>query len=100
MKHVLTATAATFAFLAAASGASAQDVCMPSGEMKASLIDWYGETPVSGQARGDTQLWASEQTGTWTLVKTLPDGQACVVNQGQDFASDFTREDLELALAE
>jgi hypothetical protein len=98
MKNLLTATAAALIF--ATTGASAQEVCMPSVEMKAALIDWNGEEPVLGQARDNTQLWASERTGTWTLVKTLSDGQACVVNQGQNYASGVTTDDIALALAE
>ena len=54
-------------------------------EMKSALIDWYGEEPVPGQRDDNSQLWASDQSGTWTLVKTLADGNACVLAQGDDW---------------
>lgn len=64
---------------------STQDVCMPFGEMKASLVDWYGETPVAEPTDEGEQMWASDRSGTWTLVKLLADGNACVVAQGQNW---------------
>lgn len=73
-----------------ATAASAQDVsghqvCMPAEEMKASLVDWYGETPVAEPSQEGEQMWASDRTGTWTMVRLLADGNACVVAQGENW---------------
>lgn len=81
MKPVLTITA----LILSASTAMADSVCMSSAEMEASLVDWYGETPVAGQEAKDTQLWASERNGTWSLVQYLPDGNSCVLETGEDW---------------
>ena len=62
-------------------------VCMNAAEMEASLIDWYGEAPVEGEARDNMQLWASDRTGTWTVVRYLVDGTSCVVDQGKGWTS-------------
>lgn len=53
--------------------------------MEAALIDWYGETPVPGAWAADQQLWASEATGTWTLMQLGADDRACVISQGEDW---------------
>jgi len=65
--------------------ASAQPVCMQAVEMEAALIDWYGEAPVEGAWANDQQLWASENTGTWTLMQLRTDGTACVLSQGNNW---------------
>ena len=67
------------------STAQAEQVCMTADEMQSALIDWYGEEPVTEPTDDNRQLWASNRTGTWTMVKTLADGNACVVAQGEDW---------------
>ncbi|ASM73995.1 MULTISPECIES: hypothetical protein [Roseobacteraceae] len=84
MKPVLTIAALIFSVSTALAGG----VCMSSAEMEASLVDWYGETPVAGQEAKDTQLWVSERNGTWSLVQYLPDGNSCVLDSGKDWNSD------------
>ncbi|WP_415405094.1 S-adenosyl-L-homocysteine hydrolase [Tateyamaria sp. SN3-11] len=79
------------------SAAFAETPCMSAAEMEAGLIDWYGETPVDGATRARAQMWASEETGTWTLVQYLADGNACVVAQGDDWAPART-DDLLIAV--
>ncbi|MEL7131388.1 MAG: hypothetical protein AAGK77_03145 [Pseudomonadota bacterium] len=71
---------------AATSAALAETVCMDAAEMEASLIDWYGEAPVRGAKAKDQQLWASDATGTWTLMQLNSDGTACVLGQGQNWS--------------
>lgn len=65
-----------------------EPVCMRAGEMEAALIDWYGEypTPVHRETASATiRLWAAPQSGTWTMVKYLIDGTACVIAEGEDW---------------
>ena len=71
--------------LTAVTPASADQVCMPYYEMRAALIDWYGERPKGPVINVNEQLWVSDVSGTWTLVKTLSDGNACVLAQGDDW---------------
>jgi hypothetical protein len=50
------------------------------------LAQTYGEKPVSAglQANGQLlQIFASQDTGTWTAVTTSPAGLACVVATGR-----------------
>ncbi|WP_299650845.1 S-adenosyl-L-homocysteine hydrolase [uncultured Tateyamaria sp.] len=68
-----------------ATAASADPVCMLAAEMEAALIDWYAEAPVEGAWVDAQQLWASEATGTWTLMELNGDGTACVLSQGDNW---------------
>ena len=100
MKPVFTGSILAVTLASLASAAHAEDVCMPAAEMKSALIDWYGETPVPGQAKGNSQLWASNTEGTWTLVKTMADGNACVMAQGQDWMEGLSGDKQLAALVE
>ncbi|MEQ6249578.1 S-adenosyl-L-homocysteine hydrolase [Sulfitobacter sp. HNIBRBA3233] len=79
-----------FAMIATASAigsaAAAQEVCMSAAEMQSSLIDWYGEEPVAGPSPDNTRLWVSDASGTWTLVRTMADGAACVEATGENWS--------------
>ncbi|WP_299372473.1 S-adenosyl-L-homocysteine hydrolase [uncultured Tateyamaria sp.] len=83
-----------------ATSAAAQDVCMSAPELEASLKDWYGEQPVDGSQTDTTTIWASEQTGTWTLVQYLADGQSCVLAQGYDWGAEVSEDLVVAALTE
>ena len=96
MKHVFS-VAAVIAALSAHS-ADAQEVCMPAGEMKASLIDWYGEKPVGYPDAENKQLWISERTGSWTMVRFQSDGIACTTAQGENWYTELQGQNLLAAL--
>lgn len=76
----------------------AEEVCMTTAEMQSSLIDWYGEEPVAGPSPDNTRLWVSDATGTWTLVRTLSDGNACVKATGENWSPDADAEQLLAAM--
>ncbi|SFB04468.1 hypothetical protein SAMN05421688_2491 [Poseidonocella pacifica] len=61
---------------------AAAQTCMDAQELEASLIDWYGETPVGAQDT-DFQVWASETSGTWSMVEYRETGEACVLSTGE-----------------
>lgn len=48
----------------------------------------YGETVKSiglGANNGVMEVWASEETGTWTITVTMPNGQTCLIASGQAY---------------
>ncbi len=52
------------------------------------LTGKYGETRRGmGMAANNTvmEIYASTETGTWTITITLPDGMTCLVGSGQGF---------------
>ncbi|PTX58114.1 hypothetical protein C8N43_2790 [Litoreibacter ponti] len=65
--------------------AQEETLCMDSYALEASLIDWYGEAPVEGETEENRQLWAAGVGGTWTVVTYEPNGQSCVLAQGDNF---------------
>lgn len=83
MKTTILALATATLF--AAQGAFAQ-VCMDANELHAALADWYQESPTGPQTEqrdSKTQLWASSEHNTWTLVRYYSSTSACVVAQGK-----------------
>lgn len=62
--------------------------CDARDRVLAFLADRYGETRrsfgLSDQA-AVMELFAAEDTGTWTITMTLPDGQMCLVASGAGY---------------
>lgn len=80
-----------FGLLVASVGAAeAQDLrhCAPRDRVIERLMGQYGEAP---QALGVTaggavmEVFASEETGTWTVSVTLANGMTCLVATGDAF---------------
>ncbi len=76
--------------------AQAQMACGTRDSVVAKLGEKYGEIRRGGGLAGPTaifEIWASEATGTWTILKTSPDGMACIMAVGdgwQDDAGELT----------
>lgn len=52
------------------------------------LATSYGETVQSlglGANNGIVEVYASQETGTWTITVTLPNGMTCLVASGQAY---------------
>ncbi len=65
--------------------AQAQMACGPRDSVIEKLGDQYGETRRGGGLAGPTaivEIWASEATGTWTIIQTTPNGFSCIVAAG------------------
>lgn len=98
MKELLFGTLA-FAALAAA-GAEAQTArnCAERASVVERLAEGYGETRQSiglGANNSIVEVFASIETGTWTITVTTPAGMTCLVATGQAFEA--TDEVLESA---
>lgn len=89
MEKMLFALSLGFAgvILATQSGWAAPQ-CAPRDGVVAALTQKYGETRrgigIAG-AQQVMELFASAQTGSWTITVTLPDGTTCLVATGQAF---------------
>jgi hypothetical protein len=89
MPALLLATVAGIALPAAPAGA--QMVCGKRADIVRQLGEKYGETRHSmglAQGRGVVELYASEETGSWTILMTSPQGIACMMAAGQSFQVD------------
>ena len=59
--------------------------CGARDSVVAALGEKYGEIRRGGGLAGPTaifEIWASEATGTWTILKISPDGMACIMAAG------------------
>ncbi len=86
MPTLLLATVAGIALPAAPAGA--QIVCGQRTDMVRQLSEKYGETRRSmglAEGRGVVELYASEETGSWTILLTTPRGVSCMMAAGQAF---------------
>ena len=71
--------------------AQAQMVCGTRDSVVANLGDKYGEVRRGAGLTGTTaifEIWASEATGTWTILKTTPNGITCVMAVGEGWQDD------------
>jgi hypothetical protein len=82
----LDALALAAAALLAAAPAVAQQVCAPRDQIVKRLAEGYGEARQGYGLQGGrlvVELYASAETGTWTIIATRPDGVACAMAAGQ-----------------
>jgi hypothetical protein len=85
--RALLAWAVTLIALLFATNARAAE-CFPIADLFGALAVQYGEAPQDQGLASDgnlMQLWASK-AGTWTLVIVTPQGKACMIGSGGDFA--------------
>lgn len=59
--------------------------CMDRQEFADAAKDRYGEYPVFHGVMPEAivEVWLNEETGTWTVTLTLPNGMACVPAVGR-----------------
>lgn len=72
----------------ALSPAQAQSNCATHEAVVARLAEKFGEVRQSlGIAQNNSliELFASKETGTWTITMTLPNGSTCLVAAGDAF---------------
>jgi hypothetical protein len=65
--------------------------CADRAQVVARLAERFGETLRSlGLQRGDAvvEVYSSEETGTWTILMTRPDGITCLLAAGQRWEQD------------
>lgn len=59
-----------------------QPYCAADAEIQQTLRHDFNEAPVSGDGHAATELWASQQMGTWTLVAPRRDDTSCIIASG------------------
>ena len=84
----LGAMALAISLTAAPTSAQAQMVCGQRDDIVKQLQVKYGETRRSvglQQGRGVVEIYASEKTGSWTILVTDPRGMSCLMAAGEAF---------------
>ncbi len=76
------------ALLASCSPVMAQEVqCAPRDDFTSVLLEEHGEYVVDSglSRRGLSEMYANEETGTWTFTITAPNGIMCNIAHGEYF---------------
>lgn len=87
MMKPMTAAGLTLA-LACLSSAAAAGTCAPREIVVDELADQFGETRQSiglGSQGSVVEVFASRETGTWTITVTTAQGMTCLIAAGQAF---------------
>ena len=91
-KRIMTTSVLILGMAAAAPpDAQAQMTCGTRDSVVAKLGDKYGEVRRGGGRAGPTvifEIWASEATGSWTILKTTPNGLTCIMAVGDGWHDD------------
>ncbi len=94
-KRIMTTSALILGMAAAGPPvAQAQMVCGTRDSVVANLGDKYGEVRRGAGLAGTTaifEIWASESTGTWTILKTTPNGLTCIMAVGDGWHDDAAK---------
>jgi len=93
MKSILTRLMAVMVLGSTALGiqpavAQTRMVCGDRGKIISHLESKYGETRRSiglAQGQGIFEVYASDESGTWTIVLTKPSGRTCLMAAGEAF---------------
>ena len=88
--HLGALTAAAALYIPSATDVAAQNArnCGPREAVVDRLAEGYGETRQSmglGANNSVVEVFASDETGTWTITVTTPNGMTCLVASGQSF---------------
>ncbi len=81
----------TAAFILTTTAAQAQTVCGKRADMVEQTAEKYGETRHGGGMVGNQaiiELYVSDETGTWTIFQTTPNGVTCLVAAGDNWHDD------------
>lgn len=68
--------------------AHAQLACGPRSNVLTTLEEKYDEARVGMGLAGPTmiiEIWTSEETGTWTITRTTPNGITCIMAVGNNW---------------
>lgn len=90
LRSALTAslTVALWTALPHVAQAEGQQACAPREVVVERLASGYGETRQSmglGSNNAMVEVFASEESGTWTITVTTPQGITCMIASGQAF---------------
>ncbi|MBW4709680.1 hypothetical protein KX928_17980 [Roseobacter sp. YSTF-M11] len=90
MLHLGALSAAAAIYITSTTDALAQNArnCAPREAVVDRLAEGYGETRQSmglGANNAVIEVFASDETGTWTITVTTPNGLTCLVASGQSF---------------
>lgn len=66
----------------------AQSSCADRSDVTERLSVKYGEKFAGGGLRNSDsifEVWKSDETGSWTIIMTMPNGKSCIMAAGTDW---------------
>ena len=84
------------AALAPPANAQAVQNCMARANLVEALASKYKEGLVGGGLQNEQQLlevWSSDETGSFTVLVTRPDGISCIVAAGRNWVAPVLQDD-------
>ena len=88
MKRFACMAAALFIATASLPAAAQQQRCTKRPDIVRHLAKKFSETPVAiglSGSGGVIEVFSSEQSASWTIIITMPDGNSCVIAAGQNW---------------
>lgn len=88
---VRVAVAATLTANTPYAEAETRQACAKRDQVVRKLEEKFGETLRSiglHQTDGVVEVYSSDETGTWTILMTRPDGVSCLISSGQMWEQD------------
>lgn len=85
---LVTGLAALLVLPAMSEAQTARTICANRDQIVGALTGYFGETARSwgmGPAGRIVEVFASEETGSWTITVTAPDGTTCLVASGNSW---------------
>lgn len=65
-----------------------QPYCASDDEIANTLAQDFNERPIDTAGAGGTELWGSDQMGTWTLVAARADDTSCIIASGIGYSDE------------
>jgi len=84
----ITFTALLIGSVATGSVALAQNACAPRDQVVTKLEGTFGESRMGAGLRGSAsifEIWASADSGTWTILVTDTQGISCIMASGESW---------------
>lgn len=69
-----------------------QPYCASDDEIAATLRHDFAEQPIETAGAQGTELWGSDQLGTWTVVAPRDDDTSCIIASGIGYSDDRSAE--------
>jgi len=88
IKRIFLAAIATVMLIAPNASWAQRSACGERSAIVERLSSKYGESRKSmglNHNNGVVEVFASEETGTWTILLTMPSGQSCLIAAGQNW---------------
>ena len=94
LSHWIWAISSGLIFLMLWGGPANAQACTDRAALVERLTETYGERFAGAGMQNERaifEIWVSDETGTWTIIMSRPNGQSCVMAAGENWRGDSSR---------